>query len=185
MRGGDSATKAVLQACGKQIEDVGKDGMFGILSQRIGEKSASNAATPTGYVPKNAWLFSVTDGTAHALVNSQSGKSYVALDCRRGRPGVGLTIGSPEGWQANQPVSLTVDARSFPMEIDGSDSDVLLSNNPAGGLSVTREVVDALMSGSLIAFDGPAAEKMPAGGRYFSLRGSSAAIRKMLSHCGL
>lgn len=77
VRGGDAATQAVLQACGKQIEDVGKDGMFGVRSQRIGGKPASSAV-PTGYVPKNAWLFSVASGTAHALVNSQSGKSYVA-----------------------------------------------------------------------------------------------------------
>lgn len=185
VRGGDSATKAVLQACGKQIEDVGKDGIFGIRSQRIGAKAATDSVTPTGYVPQNSWLFNSSDGAAHALVNSQSGNSYVALDCRRSRSGIGLTLGAPEGWRANQSVSLSVDGRSFPMEIDGSDSDVLLSNDPAGGLSITRDVVGALMSGSLIAIDGPAAELMPVGGRYFSLRGSSSAIGKMLAHCGL
>ncbi|VDC26416.1 hypothetical protein [Pseudogemmobacter humi] len=189
--GGDEPVSEVLSACGINIERAGKQGIWGIEAQPLGEikpKGSGTSPSPvtpsaTGYKPTKRWQFSQAGKVFYAIVESASGQSQVSLSCVQGRAGISLTLHSPEGWTANVPVSLSVDEQVFSMQIDGSEQDAYLSDNSS--LFVSDLIVNAMTSGQSFALNGPAAERMPEGARYFSLNGSRMAIQQMRSQCGL
>lgn len=190
--GGNEPIGEVLSACGIGIEKVGRQGLWGIETQPVGGISpiGSDTAAPpaaatstSGYRPSGSWQFRQAGAAFYAIVESASGKSHVSLSCLPGRAGITLTLHSPENWTANVPASLTVDAQVLPMRIEGSEHDVYLGDTSS--FFVSDKVVDALSSGQSFALTGPAAERMPEGARYFSLRGSGKAIQQMRAKCGV
>ncbi len=139
-------------------------------------------AAPAMAQSASAWKLGRDGATPQAEGFSERRGASIRLQCVE-RKAIWLRFSPPRGWDGGAAVVVRVDGVAFPMEIDGSHDGALLSDLPNHEIGLSRKLIDALKTGRALIVEGPAAAKIPAPQRTFSLQGAGEAVIALERRC--
>lgn len=129
----------------------------------------------------SAWRTVRSGQSVDGVVASRAVGGILRLSCAGGRS-IWLNYHPPRTWNGNGAVAVRIGDAAFPMTIDGGDGAIL--SNVAGGLGITRAMVDRLKAGGGTAvLEGTATARVPAAQRSFTLAGAAEAVAAVERGC--